>query len=234
MNRKFGKTLSRILVAASLLFLFNSWVPAKADVLENCTVTRSSLCNAVQGATQPGIVANGTLPGLSAWIDDTYNAAQINYINSDAERVEQAYGSLATGILRLSAQTFGWTSYDGIAVTAGDFFTILGPAGTIPLTASFVVDGTADLPSVGVSSLNPSVSLLDWIAPPVAVIFTQPTSSTSPTAPTDFLTPPTPVQSSPCTRGTTIWMRARHGRKQWAFPFTSVTVSMPRRQTGET
>jgi hypothetical protein len=154
-----------VAAVASSIFLL-AQLPATADTIENCGVTNSALCNAVQSHTQPGITVYGSLPANTTWIDDTFNGTQINFSDGNSGLAEQAYASLATGTLRLSAQSYGSTSYDALYITAGDFFTIAGPPGTVSLSAQLLANGTADLPSVGSSGLNPSVNLTAWVQPP--------------------------------------------------------------------
>ncbi len=133
--------------------------PAAADPVSCNDPANTGACNAianfsVSGGANPYVYVQDQSSGmaLNHYIDLS-NPAQISYScpsSSCAGISESASGSLATGVLKASGEAVNvYDDFDSVGISANDIFDLHGPAGSVSITATFEVTGTANLAAVG-------------------------------------------------------------------------------------
>lgn len=133
--------------------------PAAAGPVNCGDPTYTAACAAivnfsVAGGPNPYVYAQDANPSNDGThYLDLSNPDQINYScpsSACAGVSELASGSLSTGILQISGEAVSvYDDFDSVGIGANDIFTLGGPSGSVGITATFTVTGTAYLAAVG-------------------------------------------------------------------------------------
>lgn len=147
--------MKRLLAVAALAIMCLAFSRVASASIVDCN-TDPSQCTtfntSVAGGANPYVyIQDAYFADTSNTYFDPANPTQITYNFNNGAVMEQATGSLATGITGVFAE--GITSGDTVSVAANDIFTLVGPAGgPVDITATFTAAGTATLAPVASNS----------------------------------------------------------------------------------